>query len=246
MSREKISKRQERRERMQRETQRKRLMWIGLITLGAALVVFAIVWQPLSTVGEIITVTPADLPDADGLSVGDPNAPVTIDVFEDFQCPACKSFTENTEPLVIQNLVASGQARYVFHNYPFLDGNGAGSSGESDQAANASMCASEQDKFWEMHTALYVNWNGENQGAFNNRRLQAIAESIGLDMDSFNSCFSSNKYESEIQADFDLGQDMGVSGTPTVFVNGNRVGAPGRVASYEEIADAVNAIAPPQ
>jgi protein-disulfide isomerase len=246
MSREKVSKRQERRERLQREQQRKRLMLIGLITLGAALVVFAIVWQPLSTVGEIITVTPADLPEADGLSVGDPNAPVTIDVFEDFQCPACKSFTENIEPLVIQNLVATGQARYVFHNYPFLDGDGAGSSGESDQAANASMCASEQDKFWEMHTALYINWNGENQGAFNNRRLQAIAESIGLDMDSFNSCFSSNKYESEVQADFDLGQDMGVSGTPTVFVNGNRVGAPGRVASYQEIADAVNAIVPPQ
>ena len=246
MSPEKVSKRQERRERMQREQQRRRLTLIGLITLGAALIVFAIVWQPLSTVGEIITVTPATLPDADGLSLGDPNAPVTIDVFEDFQCPACKSFTENIEPLVIENLVASGQARYVFHNYPFLDGDGAGSIGESDQAANAAMCAGEQDKFWELHTALYVNWNGENQGAFNNRRLQAIAESIGLDMDSFNSCFSSNKFESEVEADFQLGKEMGVSGTPTVFVNGTRVGAPGRIASYQEIADAVNAIAPPQ
>ena len=108
MTREKVSKRQERRERMQREQQRRRLTLIGLITLGAALIVFAIVWQPLSTVGEIITVTPATLPDADGLSLGDPNAPVTIDVFEDFQCPACKSFTENIEPLVIENLVASG------------------------------------------------------------------------------------------------------------------------------------------
>jgi protein-disulfide isomerase len=246
MSSQKVSKRQERRERMQRQQQRQRLITIGLIVLGAALVVFAVIWQPLSTVGEIITVTPMALPEADGLSLGDPNAPVTIDVFEDFQCPACKSFTENIEPLIIQNLVASGQARYVYHNYPFLDGDGAGSIGESDQAANASMCASEQDKFWEMHSALYANWNGENQGAFNNRRLQAIAESIGLDMDSFNSCFNSNKYEAEIQADFDLGKDMGVSGTPTVFVNGNRVGAPGRVASYQEIADAVNAIVPPQ
>jgi protein-disulfide isomerase len=246
MSSQKVSKRQERRERMQRQQQRQRLITIGLIVLGAALVVFAVIWQPLSAVGEIITVTPMALPEADGLSLGDPNAPVTIDVFEDFQCPACKSFTENIEPLIIQNLVASGQARYVYHNYPFLDGDGAGSIGESDQAANASMCASEQDKFWEMHSALYANWNGENQGAFNNRRLQAIAESIGLDMDSFNSCFNSNKYEAEIQADFDLGKDMGVSGTPTVFVNGNRVGAPGRVASYQEIADAVNAIVPPQ
>lgn len=246
MSREKVSKRQERRERMQRQQRRQRLITIGLIALGAAIVVFAVVWPQIRPAGEIVTVTPAALPNTEGLSVGDPNAPVTIDVFEDFQCPACKSFTENIEPLVIQNLVGAGQARYVFHNYPFLDGNGAASNGESDQAANAAMCANEQGKFWEMHSILYANWNGENRGAFNNRRLQAMAESIGLDMDAFNSCFSSNKYEGEIQADFDLGQEMGVSGTPTVFVNGNRVGAPGKIASYDEIFQAVNAIVPPQ
>ena len=242
----KISKRQERREKMQRQQQRQRLITIGLITLGAALVVLAVVIPQLLPVGEIVTVTPAALPEADGLSLGNPNAPVTIDVFEDFQCPACQRFTENTEPLIIQNLVASGQARYVFHNYPFLDGNGAGGSGESDQAANAAMCANEQDKFWEMHSILYANWNGENQGAFSSRRLQAMAESLGLEMDAFNSCFSANKYEAEIQADFDLGGQMGVSGTPTVFVNGQRVGQPRQVPSYPEIADAVNAIAPPQ
>jgi protein-disulfide isomerase len=242
----KVSKRQERREKMQRQQQRQRLITIGLITLGAALVVLAVIWPQLRPVGEIVTVTPAALPDADGLSLGDPNAPVTIDVFEDFQCPACQRFTENTEPLIIQNLVASGQARYVFHHYPFLDGNGAGSSGESDQAANAAMCANEQDKFWEMHSILYANWNGENQGAFSTRRLQAMAESLGLDMDAFNSCFSGNKFQTEIQADFDLGGQMGVSGTPTVFVNGQRVGQPRQVPSYQEIADAVNAIAAPQ
>ena len=242
----KISKRQERREKMQRQQQRQRLITIGLITLVAALIVLAVVIPQLLPVGEIVTVTPAALPEADGLSLGDPNAPVTIDVFEDFQCPACQRFTENTEPLIIQNLVASGQVRYVFHNYPFLDGNGAGGSGESDQAANAAMCANEQDKFWEMHSILYANWNGENQGAFSSRRLQAMAESLGLDMDAFNSCFSANKYESEIQADFDLGGQMGVSGTPTVFVNGQRVGQPRQVPSYPEIAAAVNAIAPPQ
>jgi protein-disulfide isomerase len=246
MSPEKVSKRQERREKMQRQQQRQRLITIGLIALGAALVVFAVVAPQLRPVAEIVTVTPAALPDADGLSLGDPNASVTIDVFEDFQCSACQRFTENTEPLVIQNLVAIGKARYVFHNYPFLDGSGAGSSGESDQAANASMCANEQDKFWEMHSSLYANWSGENQGAFSTRRLQAIAESIGLDVAAFNSCFSAKKYEAEIQADFDLGEQMGVSGTPTVFVNGRRVGQANTVASYQEIAEAVNAIIPPQ
>jgi protein-disulfide isomerase len=246
MSPEKVSKRQERRERMQRQQQRQRLITIGLIILGAAIVVFAVIWPQLRSVGEIVTVTPAALPNADGLSIGDPNAPATIDVFEDFQCPACQNFTEGTEPLIIQNLVATGQARYVFHNYPFLDGNGAGSNGESDQAANASMCANEQDKFWEMHSILYANLGGENRGAFSDRRLQAMAESIGLDMDAFNSCFNAKKYEADIQADFDLGQQMGVSGTPTVFVNGQRVGEPRQVPSYQEIADVVNSINIPQ
>ena len=224
-----------------RQQQRQRLMIIGMIVLGAALLVFAVVWPQIRAVDDIVTVTPAVLPNADGLSLGDPNASVTIDVFEDFQCPACQFFTESMEPLIIENLVASGQARYVFHNYPFIDGNGVGSSGESDQAANASMCANEQGKFWEMHSILFANWSGENLGTFSNRRLQAMAESIGLDMEAFNACFSANEYEAELRADFELGQDMGVTGTPTVFVNGSRVGQPGRVASYEEIVAAVEA-----
>ena len=244
MSREKVSKRQERREKMQRQQQRQRLITIGLIVLGAALVVLAVIWPQLRPVGEIVTVTPAALPDADGLSLGDPNAPATIDVFEDFQCPACQRFTQNTEPLIIQNLVATGRARYVFHNYPFLDDGSVNK--ESDQAANAAMCANEQEKFWEMHSILYANMGAENMGGFSNRRLQAMGESLGLDMDAFNSCLDANKYEAELQSDIDLAQQWGVSGTPTVFVNGQRVGPAGQVPSYEEIENAVSSINIPQ
>jgi len=244
MSPEKVSKRQQRREQMQRQQQRQRLVLIGLIVAGAVLVAFALIYPQVKSVGEIITVTPAALPNADGLSVGETSAPATIDVFEDFQCPACKSFTETTEPVIIDNLVSTGKARYVFHNYPFIDGNDAGSSGESDQAANAAMCANEQGKFWEMHSSLFANWNGENQGNFNDRRLQAMAESIGLNMSDFNACFNVNKFEADIQADFDKGQNMGVNGTPTVFVNGTQVGQAGKIATYDEIAQAVNAISP--
>jgi protein-disulfide isomerase len=244
MSPEKVSKRQQRREQMQRQQQRQRLILIGLIVAGAVLVAFALIYPQVKSVGEIITVTLAALPNADGLSLGETTAPAVIDVFEDFQCPACKAFTETIEPQVIDNLVKTGKARYVFHNYPFIDGNGAGSSGESDQAANAAMCANEQGKFWNMHATLYANWNGENQGNFSDRRLQAMAESAGLDMNAFNSCFNANKFKADIQADFDKGQEMGVNGTPTVFVNGTQVGQPGKIASYEEIVQAVSAIAP--
>lgn len=241
MNAEKKSKRQERREKMKKQQARNRLIMIIPITLGAILIVLAFVLPQLRKAGSIITVTPASLPNANGLTLGDPNAPVTIDVFEDFQCPACQYFTENIEPLIIQNLITPGNVKYTFHNYPFIDGNGATSGGESDQAADASMCANEQGKFWDMHAILYANWNGENKGNLNNTRLKAMAEAIGLDMNSFNDCFNANKYEDDIQADFKLGGDMGVSGTPSVFVNGAKVGQPDKIATYEEIADAVNA-----
>jgi protein-disulfide isomerase len=241
MSVEKKSKRQEQREKNERQKRRNRSITIAFIIAGAILVVFAFVSPQLKSAGTIITVTPASLPAADGLTLGDPNAPAIVDVFEDFQCPACQYFSESIETLVIQNLVETGKTKYTFHNYPFIDGNGAGSSGESDQAANASMCANEQGKFWEMHTTLFANWNGENQGNLNDVRLKAMAESVGLDMAAFNDCFAANKYKDDIQADFELGQKMGVSGTPSVFVNGVRVGQPQKIATYEEIADAVNA-----
>lgn len=243
MSPEKVSKRQERRAQLQRQQQRQRLTVIGVIVLGVALLVFAVVWQQIKAPGAIITVTPAALPNANGLSLGDAKAPVTIDVFEDFQCPACQLFTQSIEPLVIENLVKTGKAHYVFHNYPFIDGSGAGNGGESDQAANASMCANEQGKFWEMHNTLYANWNGENQGNLSNRRLQAMAESIGLDINAFNNCFGANKYKADIQADFDKGVKMGVNGTPSVFVNGKPAGQPGKIASYDDIKQAVDAAA---
>ncbi len=237
---EKKSKRQERREKMHQRETRSRWFTIGIITLGAVFLVFAVVWPQVKSVGEIIPITPHELPSPDGLSLGDPKATVTVDVYEDFQCPACRFFDENVEPLIEQHLITPGKVHYVLHLYPFIDGPGVGSTGESDQAANAAMCANEQDKFWDMKAILFANWNGENQGNLNNRRLQAMAGSIGLDMSAFNDCFDANKYKEGIQADFDHGVELGVTGTPTVFVNGVRVGQEGKIASFEEIAQAVD------
>jgi protein-disulfide isomerase len=195
----------------------------------------------IEPVEEIINAAPISLPGSEGLTMGDPDAKASIEVFEDFQCPACQYFSDSIEPVVIQYLVESAKAKYTFRHYPFIDGRGVNSEGESDQAANASMCANEQGKFWEMKAIIYANWNGENQGAFSDRRLEAMAESIQLDMSSFNTCFASNTYKDQIQADYDRGESIGVNGTPSVFVNGVQVGQPGRIATYEEIAEAVEA-----
>ena len=235
-----VSKRQARREQIRRKEQRGRLIGIGLISIGAIFIAFLIIYPNFKPVAEVVAAEPKTYPQADKMALGDPNAPVKIDVYEDFQCPACGNYTRDTEPLIIENLVATGKVYYVFHNYPFLDGAGAGNNGESDQAANASMCASEQNKFWEMHATIYANWNGENQGAYDDKRLTAFAEKVGLDMDAFNACFEANKYKAEIQADFDGGNAVGVQGTPSIFVNGTFI-KPGFVPSYDEVRQAVEA-----
>jgi protein-disulfide isomerase len=243
MTVEKKSKRQERREKVRKDTMKGRLTTIGLITAGALLLVVAFIWPQFTTIDDIIVPEARELPNRDGLSLGDPNAPVVIDIFEDFQCPACQFFNDSVEPLIIEYLVTTGKARLVYHNYPFLDGEGAFNGGESDQSANASMCANEQDKFWEMKAVIYANQNAENRGGYSNNRLIAMAEAIDLDMDAFNACFSDNKYRDDIQASFDYGQELGVSGTPSAFVNGAQVGQPGKIPTFQEIAVAVDAIA---
>ena len=234
----KMSKRQTLREKRQRQARMQRLGVIGIIIAGALLVAFALIYPNLKSVGEIVTVDSKPRPMANGTAMGNPDAPVVIDVFEDFQCPACGTYTEDVESRVAETYVAAGQVYYVFHQYPFIDR--ASVSKESQQSANASMCAAEQGLFWEYHDILFANWNGENAGAFSDKRLIAFAETLGLDMDIFTGCFEDNRYHDEIQADLDLGTEMGVSSTPSVFVNGEHI-TPGFIPSFADIQQAVEA-----
>lgn len=238
MSNRKLSKKQRIREKRKRLARLKRLGLIGGVTIVAvlaAVVLISSIWQ---TPDEIVIVEPISRPTAAGTTMGDPNAPVIIDVFEDFQCPACVYFTEEIEKRISETYVASGQVYYVFHHFPFLDQ--FSDTKESQQAANASMCAAEQNLFWEYHDMLFANWNGENAGAFSDGRLIAFAETLELDMDIFATCFEESRYQEEIQADFDLGIEMGVSGTPGVFVNGQQI-TPGSVPRFEDVQQAVEA-----
>jgi protein-disulfide isomerase len=229
-------KRQAIREKRRRERQRQRLITI-LVVVGVALVIAALLIAPsirnsLAPVGDIIEITSNPRPMEDGTAMGDPNAPVLIEVYEDFQCPACQIYSNDVEPLVTENHVASGEVYYVFRQYPFLDDRAP--SKESDQAANASMCAAEQDSFWDYHDILFANWNGENQGSFSDKRLLAFAETLGLDMEAFTACFEENRYQEEIEADLAAGNAADVQGTPSVLVNGELV-KPGFVPTYDDI-----------
>jgi len=221
-----MSRRQEIREKRRKQQQRQRMLVIGMVAAGAVLIAFALIWPTLkgnqisnASLASITPIAPLTTNAAvDGTHLGDPNAPVKIDVWEDFQCSGCWYYTENIEPLVIQNYVETGKVYYTFHFYPFISG--GSTSDESNQAANAAMCALDQGRFWDYHVILFANWTGENVGSFSDARLVAMATSIGLDMTAFNQCFQANPYADQINQDFQAGQDLGVHATPAIFING--------------------------
>lgn len=227
------------RTRKKRQQRMNTLLWVGgFIIFLLLLFAFPTIYNSLKPAGEFIRITPVAYPMMEGKTIGNPNAPVRIEVYEDFQCPACAEFSKSIESRLLESsYINEGLVQYEFMHYPFLDSNAV--TKESHQAANASMCALEQDRFWDYHELLYINQGAvENGGSFNDKRLQAFAESLGLDMSAFNQCFSDNKYSTEIEADFQKGQSIGVTGTPSVFVNGTIV-TPRYVPSYEELEAAI-------
>lgn len=201
------------------------------LIIGAVIVVIIIIvvaptiYNNLKPVGSFVQITPVARPLESGLSIGDPNAKVKIEVYEDFQCPICKEYTANDETQLINSTyINDKQVYYTFRQFPIIDNNSI--TKESRQAANASLCASEQGKFWDYHDMLYANQGSvENGGAFTDKRLQAFAQSLGLDMTKFNQCFSANTYKSEIDSDIQKGTTAGVTGTPTIFLNGKLLSA---------------------
>ncbi len=187
----------------------------------------------------VIQAAPTTYPQAAGRILGSETSPVKIEVFEDFQCPACNIYSQTVEPQIIANLVEPGKAYYIFRNYPFLDTRVAGGK-ESHQAANASMCAADQNRFWEFKALLFANQKAENSGGFSDARLLTLAQSAKLDLEKFQTCFESNSFKTEIDADYSLGYSLRIGGTPAVYVNGVNV-KPGFIPTFEEVAAAVEA-----
>jgi len=227
------------RTKKKRQQRMNTLLWIGGIILFLVLLMASpTIYNAVKPAGAFVEITPQAYPMAEGKAFGNPNAPVRIEVYEDFQCPSCANYSETTEyQLMNSSYVTNGQVYYEYMQYPFLDSNYV--TKESQQSANASMCALEQGRFWDFHDMLFANQGTvENGGSFNDKRLQAFAESLGLDMTAFNQCFTDNKYAAEIDAEFQKGQSLGVTGTPTVFVNG-LILSPKFVPTFEQLQAAI-------
>ena len=213
--REGMSKREMFRDKRRRSAQRSRLISIGVIVLGALLVAFFLIYPQLKPVAAIQSASPHTHPMVDRNSLGDPKAPVTLVEFSDYQCPYCRNFWEQTEGQIVDAYVATGKVRFTARSAGnWVSGNIGGGGVESQNSALAAYCAADQGKFWDMYDALFTNVLGEEAGSFTARRLQAIAGNIGLDMQTFNACYSSNKYMNDVNQDFADAKAAGINGTP--------------------------------
>jgi protein-disulfide isomerase len=207
----KISKRGEMKNRHQQAQHRNRLITIIIIAVAAvaiaAIVIYPYLQPPFQ--GKV-------RPQASGSSMGNPNAPVKVQEFSDFQCPYCRQFTETDESTIIKNYIEPGKVYFTYVPFSFI---GA----ESIRAAEAAYCAMDQGKFWDYHDILFANQAGENTGNFSDARLKGFAQQLKLNMTDFNACFDTGKYQQKVQDDINIGKTAGVNATPYFLVNNKLV-----------------------
>ncbi len=201
------------------------LVSIGAVAVGLVIVLLGsglLGGKGAGSSGELlvpIRPTPPELVDpANARALGTEKAPVSIEVWSDFQCPACDFFATTIEPDLVQEFVRPGTVRLIYRDYAFIDGGKP--DGKSHQAAAAARCAGDQGKFWQYHDYLFENQAGENTGAFRRERLDQIAQAVGLDMTAYQSCMGNPAAVQAVQAETAVGQAAGLSSTPTLAING--------------------------
>ena len=191
---------------------------LGLVA-GLAIVALAIVFgsrpqpssaeqRPAVTVGHVRLGIPAN-----GLVLGRADAPVTIDLYEDFQCPACEAWGRTVFPSLAANELPAGTVKVVFHDMAFLGQ-------ESTDAGRAAYAAARQGRFWDMWATLYANQGRENSGAFGRARLTAMADQLDLDVARFETDMDTPAALASIDASRNEASRLGVTSTPTLIVDG--------------------------
>jgi len=221
----------------QQAQRRKEMMkWLGTGLLLAAFAVIAIIAIQSRGGGsgsntDVATVVAAQpIPEGvqqNGNVLGDPNAPVLVVEYGDYQCPFCKKFAIEDYPKLIQDYIQGGKVRLEFRQYPIIGRNSDGSidqSGESFHASEAAVCAQDQGYFWQMHDLLYVNSVGEFKGSFTVDRLKKIAALIpAMDQATFGTCLEGGSHTQTILASVSEGTSSGINSTPSFIVGDQKI-----------------------
>ena len=166
-----------------------------------------------------------DIPTEGFYSIGPADAPIVIVEFSDFQCPFCKRWHDQ----VYQPLFAAypGKIRLVYRNLPLTTIHP-----QAMPAAEAAMCAGEQNAYWQYHEALF---NG--QETLGTDFYIQTATDLGLDVASFQACIEDHRYQDQIQADMDFALSLGVQSTPTFFINGLAIVGAQPLTTFTDIID---------
>ena len=143
--------------------------------------------------------------------LGDINAPLTLVEFGDYQCTFCKKFFHETEESILVNYVETGKVKMLFKDFIVVDE-------DSVNAASAAHCANDQKMFWQYHSTLYNNWDGEGTGWASSEQLHQFASTLGLDMNKFSECMSQSKWKDLVLSSHADGRALGVDATPTFFI----------------------------
>ena len=166
-----------------------------------------------------------DIDTAGAPVIGPPDAPITLVEFSDFQCPYCKSFTATLERI---KEVYADEVKIVFLQFPLRDIHE-----NAQKAAEASLCAYDQGKFWEAHDLFFAE-----QDSLDAAGLREKAERLGMDLDEFSACLDGGNYVDRVDAEMGVGTSVGVDGTPAVFVNGRPL--PGGAVPFEMVAELID------
>ena len=159
--------------------------------------------------------------------LGNPDAPVTMVIFGDYQCPFCKKAFIESETKIRTDYVDTGKVKMVFRDFP-LDSIHP----YARPAAEAAQCALPQGKYWQYHDALYAHQ--EELATINYVKL---AGDLGLDTKTFKVCLDNKTYADEVQKDQDAGSTLGVTGTPAHFINGKLIAGAYPYATFKAAID---------
>mgnify|MGYP001025523000 FL=1 len=153
--------------------------------------------------------------------IGNPDAPITIIEFSDFQCPFCARFHIQTLPTIMEEYIEKGDVKLVFRDFPLQSIHP-----NAVPASVAAECSNEQGKFKEMHDILFEKQNewSNLETVYAIELFNQYSEQINLEQEQFTSCLSSAKYVKEIQNDLNDGRTYGITGTPGFFIGNQEIG----------------------
>ncbi len=158
---------------------------------------------------------------------GDPDAPVTIVEFSDYECPFCARFYSQTLSQIDEKYIKTGKVRLIYRDFPLSFHK------QAQKAGEAAECAGEQGKYYEMHDKLFEDGVSGGIASFKQYALD-----IGLNTADFNTCLDSGAMAGEVQKDFRDGQAAGVQGTPGFLVNGRLISGAQPFSVFEQIIEA--------